>query len=143
VTDTVTDEETPTQEASMEDVMVITPLRLIEINDLAWFPQAVHVAEEPVADDPVTVDVDNFEPLPPITTTHPATNESFGSQPATPDPTPAATALPGSIGLPNSSASGQTPFLTAPTAPDVWRGLWQDTHRVPSVIVLPNLAPPG
>jgi hypothetical protein len=143
VTDTVTDEETPTQDVSTEDEVVVTPLRLIEMNDLAWFPQAAQVTEELVVDDPVRVDMDSFEPFLPVTTPHWATNESFSTQPATPDPTPVTTALPGGIGLPNSSATGQTPFFPAPTAPDAWRHLWQHARRLPSVIVLPNLAPPG
>jgi hypothetical protein len=120
------------------------PLRLVEINDAAWFPRAAPLAEEPllldtpiaILEDSVTFDVASFEPLLPIA-------ESLSTYPATPDPTPVTTGLPGSIGLPNSSATGHTPFLTAPTSPDVWRGLWRNARRAVSIIVLPNLAPPG
>jgi hypothetical protein len=131
-------------EASSDVETMGTPVRFAEINASAAFPQPALVSEAPVVDASLadaedvlqSIDVDSFEPIVPRDTTH------FVSP--TPTPTaPLTSKLPASIGLPNTAGAGQLPSLTALTAPDRFRAVWPRAGRLPSVIVLPNLAPPG
>jgi hypothetical protein len=148
VTDTPVDEEIPPleAEASSDVENLPTPVRFVEINAVAAFPQPALVADEPVidvssapAEDAPRADVDTFEPLAPVDATHGVTLLSPTPEPAT----PLQTKMPGSIGLPNTAAAGQLPSLTPLPGPDIFRGVWPHARRLPSVIVLPNLAPPG
>jgi len=142
VTDIPADEETPSALEVSSDINVIpTTERFTEINAIAAFPQPALVAQAPVIDAPAKdvlqpANVDSFEPLVPGGT-------SYYVLPASDPTTPVTTKLPASIGLPNSAAAGQVPSLTPLTAPDTVRGVWPNAGRLPSVIVLPNLAPPG
>jgi hypothetical protein len=137
--------ETTSDDASSQSEAPTT-IRFTELNATASFPQPALAAEASVVDAPSApaedaprADVDGFEPLVAIDTTHWATHASPTSVPMA----PVTTTLPGSIGLPNSAAAGQVPSLTALTAADTFRGVWHHARRLPSVIVLPNLAPPG
>jgi hypothetical protein len=72
-----------------------------------------------------------------------APRDSSNSDPIRPDLTPPFSALPASIGLSSGAAAGWLPSFTPLAVHDVWRPWSYPMRRVQSVIVLPNLAPPG
>jgi hypothetical protein len=61
-----------------------------------------------------------------------------------PSDAPATAALPASVGTPSTAASGGVlTFSPAASMRGTWQSLYPIGRKVPSVIVLPNLAPPG
>jgi hypothetical protein len=73
----------------------------------------------------------------------PAANGSASTDPVLPEPTAPFSALPASIGLSTTAAAGWLPSFAQLTVLDHWRPWSHTAPRGRSVIVLPNLAPPG
>jgi hypothetical protein len=102
-------------------------------------------AEQSVVDDlpsPIASVVDALQPvlgavLAGITLPTPLSNEPVAPMgPITP--------APGSIGLSSAASSaGWLPSCTSLLLLAMWHTVWRHKRRLPSVIVLPNLAPPG
>jgi hypothetical protein len=68
---------------------------------------------------------------------------STSTDPVLPEPTPPFSALPASVGLSSTAAAGWLPSFAQLTVLDTWRPLSPRAPGSRSVIVVPNLAPPG